>query len=93
MFAAHSEEFVVASQKISNKFDIFLTASRGEFLTENSAHTRGNGSANCLARNFAQLFPSRVRRALSIDDGNSNSNENVISKWKMLANCPGYKLL
>ena len=44
-------------QKISNKFDIFLTATRGEFLTENSQHTGGNGWANCLARNFVQLFP------------------------------------
>ena len=53
----------LARQKISNKFDIFLTASRGEFLTENPPHTRGNGWATCLARNFAQLFTSRVRRA------------------------------
>ena len=35
-----------------------------EFVTENLPDTWGNGWATCLARNFAQLFPSRMRRAL-----------------------------
>lgn len=40
-----------------NMFYFFLSASRGEFLTKISPHTRGNGLANYLARHFAQLYP------------------------------------
>ena len=38
-------------------FDFILTASRDEFLTTISPHTWGNGWANRLVRQFAQLFP------------------------------------
>ena len=47
----------LARPKISNMFDFILTASQGEFLTTISLHTWGNGWANHLARQFAQLFP------------------------------------
>ena len=47
----------LARPKKSNMFDFVLTGSWGEFLTTISPHTWGNGWANRLVRQFAQLFP------------------------------------
>ena len=45
-------------QKGIKDFGYFFSASRSEFLTKISPHTRGNaGWAKCLARHFAKLFP------------------------------------
>ena len=43
--------------KISNMTDIFLSALRGKILRKTPPHTRGNSWTNCLARQFAKLFP------------------------------------
>ena len=45
-----------AVKKISVVFDNLFIASRGVKLTKTPAHTRGNSSANCLARNLLSTF-------------------------------------
>ena len=47
-----------ARQKISNMFDIFLTASWGDFSPKFRRTREKNGWENCLARHFAQLSPN-----------------------------------
>ena len=65
-------------------FNFILTASRGEFLTKTLPHTSGNGSASCLARHFAQLFPhvcgglKEVENFRTLDCNTTSNNVEVI---------------